>query len=61
MGDRWERRKHNAETAAIIKKAKKDMSDWLLTLDYVPDEKDLRIWQAGYIYGINRGAGNVGK
>ena len=40
MGDRWERRKHNAETAAIIKKAKKDMSDWLLTLDYIPDERD---------------------
>jgi hypothetical protein len=61
MGDRWERRKHDAETAAIIRKAKKDMSDWIDTLDYMPDERDLRIWQSGYIYGINRGAGNKGK
>ena len=61
MSDRWQKRKYDAETAAIIRKAKKDMSDWISTLGYVPDERELRIWQAGYVYGINRGAGNKEK
>jgi hypothetical protein len=55
MSDRWQKRKYNAETASIIRKAKKDMTDWIAGLGYSPSEHDLRVWQAGYIYGINRG------
>jgi hypothetical protein len=61
VSDRWEKRKYSSETKAIVKKAKRDMADWIANLDYIPDEKDLRTWQAGYIYGINRGAGNKDK
>ena len=61
MSDRRQKRKYDAETASIIRKAKKDMSDWIAGLGYAPSEHDLKVWQAGYIYGINRGAGNRDK
>jgi hypothetical protein len=61
MSDRWQKRKYDAETSSIIRKAKKDMSDWISALGYIPDEKDIKTWQAGYIYGINRGSSNKDK
>lgn len=61
MGDRWQKRKFDAETASIIRKAKKDMSDWISGLGYLPDEREIRSWQSGYIYGINRASGNRDK
>jgi hypothetical protein len=61
MSDRWQKRKYNAETASIIRKAKKDMTDWIAGLGYSPSEHDLRVWQAGYIYGINRGVSASGN
>lgn len=61
MSDRWQRRKHDAETSAIIRKAKKDMSGWMATLGYMPSESEIRIWQAGYISGINRAMENRDK
>jgi hypothetical protein len=61
MSDRWQKRKHSAETAAIIRKAKKDMMSWISTIGYSPNEQEVRAWQAGYISGINRGAGNKDK
>lgn len=61
MSDRWQKRKHDAETSAIIRKAKKDMTNWIGTLGRAPVEVEVKAWQAGYIYGINRGAGNKDK
>ena len=61
MSDRWERRKHDAEVAAIVKKAKQDMADWMLVNNIMPSEQEMKIWQAGYLYGLNRGVGNKDK
>lgn len=61
MSDRWQRRKHDAETAGIIKKAKIDMTRWLSNLSELPSESEIRAWQAGYISGINRATGQVEK
>lgn len=61
MSDRWQKRKHNAETASIIRKAKLDMSNWIASLGYTPSENDVRNWQAGYISGINRASGKQEK
>jgi hypothetical protein len=55
---RWHQRKHDAEVSAIVRKAKVDMARWVAALDYLPSENDLRIWQAGYLSGINRATGN---
>jgi hypothetical protein len=55
---RWHQRKHDAETAAIIRKAKVDMTRWVAALGYTPSESEVRVWQAGYIAGINRASGN---
>lgn len=57
MSDRWEKRKHDAEIRSIVKKAKKDMESWLQEIDFVPSEWEIKVWQSGYIYGLNRGAG----
>lgn len=57
MSDRWEKRKHDKEIGKLIKKAKQDMASWLSELDEIPSERDISVWQSGYIYGINRGAG----
>jgi hypothetical protein len=57
MSDRWEKRKHDKEIDKLIKKAKQDMADWYATLDDFPTEEEVKVWQSGYIYGINRGAG----
>jgi hypothetical protein len=54
--NRSQKRIIEAETAAIIRKAKKDMEQWISSLQSLPSEHDIRIWQAGYISGINRGA-----
>lgn len=59
MSDRWEKRKHNKEIANIIKKAKQDMASWLSELDETPSEKEISVWQSGYLYGINRGTGRA--
>jgi hypothetical protein len=61
MSDRWQKRKYSAETAAIIRKAKKDMMSWIGVLGYSPNEQEVRAWQAGYIAGINRATGASGK
>lgn len=54
MINRKEKRKAERQAANIIKIAKQDMISWVETLDYLPSESELRSWQAGYIYGINR-------
>lgn len=57
MSDRWQKRKYDAETSAIIRKAKKDMMSWIGVLGYSPSDLEVRAWQAGYIAGINRATG----
>ena len=61
MSDRWEKRKYKAETASIIKKAKRDMTTWIESIGRIPSEDEIRIWQAGYIAGINREEANRDK
>jgi len=56
-----QQRRYDKETAATIRKAKQDMEDWMSGLQSPPGEHDLKVWQAGYIYGLNRGAGNKDK
>jgi hypothetical protein len=54
MTNRQEKRKAQRQATNIIATAKKDMVKWVETLDYLPTESEMRSWQAGYIYGINR-------
>jgi hypothetical protein len=58
---RWQKRKYDAETSAIIRKAKIDMNRWISGLSELPSEIEIRAWQAGYISGINRATGQVEK
>ncbi len=56
MASRQEKRKQDAELAAIIRKAKIDMEKWISGLSTVPSEVEIKAFQAGYIAGINRGS-----
>jgi hypothetical protein len=53
---RYQKRKHTAELAAIIRKAKEDMQRWISSLSELPSQAEIRAFQAGYIAGINRGS-----
>lgn len=44
------------EIEKITEKAKIDTADWLSRLPYVPSDLEIKAFQAGYIYGINRGS-----
>jgi hypothetical protein len=55
---RKEKRKLKRDTRSIVKKAKIDMENYLLSLNGLPSEQEVRAWQAGYIAGINRGSNN---
>ena len=61
MSDRWEKRKYKNEVKQVIVKAKQDMADWINEQGGLVTERDMKVWQEGYIYGINRGAGNKDK
>lgn len=61
MSDRWEKRKSSSEVKRIVSKAKQDMADWLSSQDDLPTERDMKVWQEGYLYGLNRGTGNKDK
>jgi hypothetical protein len=54
--NRYQKRKQDAELAAIIRKAKIDMEKWISGLPAVPSEIEIKAFQAGYIAGINRGS-----
>lgn len=56
MTSRQEKRKQDAQLAAIIRKAKIDMEKWISALPTVPSEIEIKAFQAGYISGINRGS-----
>lgn len=53
---RYQKRKQDAQLAAIIRKAKIDMQKWISSLSEMPSEIEIRAFQAGYIAGINRGS-----
>ena len=57
--DRFQKRKLDRDTAGIIKKAKKDLGDYMSSLTELPSEGEIKAWQAGYIAGLNRGANNA--
>lgn len=57
---RYQKRKQDAQLAAIIRKAKIDMERWISDLPTLPSEIEIKAFQAGYIAGINRGS-NVEK
>lgn len=42
---------------SIIRKAKIDTENWIMTLTSPPTEAELRAFQAGYVAGMNRGTG----
>ena len=44
------------EIAKMIEKAKIDTADWASKMPYVPSDLEIKAFQAGYIYGINRGS-----
>ena len=57
MSDRTNKRKQKQGIKKIIIKAKKDMADWVATQNGMVSERDMQVWQQGYMYGLNRGAG----
>ena len=52
--NRKEKRQLKSEFDSIIKKAKRDMETWISLIDEEPTVKEMRAWQSGYIYGLNR-------
>lgn len=58
MIDRKEKRKAQRALKAIEEKAKKDMMDWMLSLDRHPSPDEINAWKNGYISGINRSKDN---
>lgn len=53
--DRKTRRENQRLLNAVKRKAKKDMEDWMVKLQELPTENEIKAFQAGYIAGINRG------
>jgi hypothetical protein len=54
--DRKERRDNKKILDILVRKAKQDMSDWIMKLDRMPTQPEILAFQAGYISGMNRGA-----
>ena len=53
---RYQKRKEEAQLAAIVRKAKVDMEKWIFDLPTLPSEIEIKAFQAGYIAGINHGS-----
>lgn len=51
---RADKREDKKIIQSIAKKAKKQMIDWVDSLDYTPTEWEIKAWQAGYISGLNQ-------
>jgi hypothetical protein len=54
MMNRTEKRKLDRQKAAIVKKAKQDMQEFVDSLNRMPTEQEILAWQAGYVSGMNR-------
>ena len=57
--DRKARRDNKKVLDTVMRKAKLDMADWIIEIDRMPSEEEVRAFQAGYISGMNRGANNA--
>lgn len=52
--DRWERRKTERFLKSVQDKAKKDMLNWVVSINREPTSAEAEAWKAGYIAGVNR-------
>jgi hypothetical protein len=57
--DRKTRRNNERIISTIKKKAVKDTETWILSLSSPPTKSEVLAFQAGYVYGINRGTSNA--
>ncbi len=57
--DRKTRRDNERVINAIKKKAVKDTETWILSLSSPPTKSEVLAFQAGYVYGMNRGTNNA--
>jgi hypothetical protein len=58
LTDRKQRRDNQKVIETVRRKAKQDMADWIVEIDRMPSEQEILAFQAGYVFGINRGANN---
>lgn len=56
LTDRKERRNDKRMFNILLRKAKQDMTDWVMNLNRIPSQAEILAFQAGYISGMNRGA-----
>lgn len=56
LPDRKERRNDKRMFDILLRKAKQDMTDWVMKLNRIPSQAEILAFQAGYISGMNRGA-----
>jgi hypothetical protein len=40
----------------LLRKAKQDMTNWVIKIDRMPTQAEILAFQEGYISGMNRGA-----
>jgi hypothetical protein len=52
--NREDKRKAERVVRNVAEKAKKDMVDWLQTLDHDPTPFEMAAYKAGYLAGLNR-------
>ena len=56
LSDRKERRNDKRMFDILLRKAKQDMTDWVMKLNRMPSQAEILAFQAGYISGMDRGA-----
>ena len=56
LTDRKERRNDKRMFNILLRKAKQDMADWVISLNRMPSKAEILAFQAGYISGMDRGA-----
>ena len=56
--NRKDKRDNKRIFSIIKKKAVKDMTDWLDTLNHHPTPDEILAFKSGYLSGFNRGANN---
>jgi len=54
--DRKTRRDNKKMFDTLLRKAKQDMTNWVIKIDRMPTQAEILAFQEGYISGINRGA-----